>query len=223
MKKITLSGKPKIYLKTLGLLGLFILLSAVIYKLAVSQIPLQRGKFSAQMRKEQTLKQKSELLRTLEKSILEQADLTSFALPNKNASFAVVSQLNKLAGENLVFITNLRIGGETKDGNLSSSDLGFDVEGTVSSVLSFLKGVGNIAPITLIDKIQLNQTQDVARATVRVKTFWADFPSTLPAVSEPIEDLTKEEEEILVKVVNLTPPDFVNLEPQAPTEKTNPF
>lgn len=223
MKPIKLTGKQKIYAQTLGVLVLLVALFIVVFKLATTQIPKQRSNLSNQMRKEQTLRQKTEVLRTLESTILEQADLTSFALPNKNSSFAVASQLNRLAGETSVFITNLRIGGEAKDATLSNSDLTFDVEGTTATVLTFLENIGRIAPLTLIDKVQLNQAQELVRATVRVKVYWAEFPLTLPAVSEPITDLTPEEEEVLGRIVNLIPPDFVYLEPQQPTEKTNPF
>lgn len=223
MKQIKIVGKPKIYIQSLGLLALLFVLLIVVYKLAISQLPVQRNKFSEQMRKEQVLRQKSELLRNLESSVLEQADLTSFALPNKNSSFAVVSQLNKLAQENSALITNLRIGSETKDETLSSSDLSFDVEGVSASVLTFLQGISKIAPIVLTDRAQVNEALGVARATVRVKVFWAEFPTALPAVSQPLNDLTQEEEEVLEKIITLTPPEFVYLEPQQPTEKTNPF
>ncbi|MBI4157838.1 hypothetical protein HY502_03250 [Candidatus Woesebacteria bacterium] len=223
MKQIKLSGKSKLYLQALGLLALLVVLVGVVYKLAISQLPAQRVKFSEQIKKEETLRQKSEILKSLESAVLEQADLTSFAIPNKNSSFAVVSQLNKLAQENSVLITNLRIGTETKEANLSSSDLNFDVEGVSPSVLNFLQGIAGIAPITLTDKVQVNESLGVTRATVRLKAFWAEFPATLPAVSEAVSDLTPEEVEILSKIVNLTPPDFVYLEPQEPREKTDPF
>lgn len=223
MNKLKFSGKTKIYFQTIGLLGIFLLLFLVIYRLTISQIPLQKSRLSEQTRKEQTLRQKGEILRTLDQSVLGQVDLTAFALPNKNSSFIVASQVNRVASENSVFITNLRIGSETEDASLLSSDLSFDVEGATPLVLNFLQAVGNIAPITLIDRVQINQTAQVARATVRLKVFWANFPTSLPPVTEAISDLTQEEEEVLISILNLTPPEFVELEAQPPTERADPF
>lgn len=223
MKKIKIIGKNKIYINTFGMVILLIVLTALVYKFAFSQIPVQRKKYQDQTKKELILRQKIELLRGLDSALLEQADLTSFALPNKNPSFAVVSQLKKLAQENSVLITNLKIGAESKDGSLFSSDISFDGEGASATVLIFMKGISSLAPVVLTDKVQINESAGVSRATVRVKSFWAEFPSALPPVSQPATDLTKDEEDILAKIVNLTPPDFVYLEPQQPTEKTNPF
>jgi len=223
MTKLKITGKLKVYLNTLGLVILLIVLFTVVYKLAIAQLPIQRNRYQEQIRKEQTLTQKIELLRTLDASLLEQANLTSFALPNKNPAFMVASQLKLLAQENSIIITNLRIGSETKDGNLWSTDLSFDVEGATVSVLNFLKGISGIAPITFTDKVRVNESFGISRATIRVKTFWAEFPATLPAISQPAVDLTKDEGEILTKVVNLVPPEFVFLEPQTPTERADPF
>lgn len=204
-------------------MGFLIVLGFVVFRLASSQIPSQQGKLSTQLKKEETLRQKSEILRNLDSNIANQVDITSFALPAQNSAFAVSAQLKRLAAENSVIVTNLRIGAEAKEGVISSTDIGFDAEGAMPSVLAFLEGIGKAAPITLIDKIQINQAGGSARATVKTKVFWSELPKTLPAISEPLSDLTNEEKEILVKIVGLTPPDFVLLEPEAPRENVNPF
>lgn len=218
-----LTKKTKIYLRTFGLLGLLFFLTFVTIRVISNQIASQRNKLLTQLKKEQILEQKTELLRNLDTTLVTRADLTSFALPSQNSSFVTISQLKNLASENLISITNLKVGAETKEGNISGADIGFDAEGPMESVLLFLKRIGEVAPIILIDKAQLNDTGGISRATLKVKVFWADLPKTLPAISEPLNDLTNEEKEILVKIIELSPPDFSILEPEVPRENSNPF
>ena len=223
MRRLKISQKAKIYLRALGLLGFLAVLGMGVARIARSQIPSQKNKLAVQLKKEQALSQKSELLRALETDVANQADLTSFALPPQNSSFIALSQLKKLAQNDLVIITNLRIGAEAKDGNISSSDISFDAEGPLPSVLTLLENIGKIAPIAQVDKVQINQAGVSARATVRIKVYWAALPTSLPAISEPLGDLTSEEKEVLLKVLGLTPPEFVLLAPEEPRQNTNPF
>lgn len=223
MRNIKISQKVKIYLRTLGLLGFLIVLGIGVAKVARTQIPSQKNKLAIQFKKEQALRQKLELLTTLDADIAKQADLTAFALPSQNSSFIVLSQLTKLAQNDLVILTNLRIGAEAKDGNILSSDISLDAEGPLPSVLTFLEDLGRVAPITQVDKVQVNQAGASARATIRIKVFWAALPKTLPAISEPLGDLTAEEKEVLTRVLELAPPEFVLLQPEEPRQNANPF
>lgn len=223
MNFVKLSRKSKIYVRTLVLLGVFLILAFSVYRLAVTQIPAQKNKLASQLAKEQALRQKSELLRSIEADAASQADIIASALPAQNSSFVAVSQIRVLASQNLIIISNLRIGAESKDGAVASTDIGFDAEGDISSLLTLLESLGGVSPIMVIDKVQINQAGGTARATARVKVFWAELPKVLPAITEPVSDLTPEEEKTLIKVLGLTPPDFVFLEPQTPRENLNPF
>ena len=223
MNFVKLSPKIKIYLKTFGLLGALIIIAIVVLKLATTQIPLQKNKLAEQLKKEQALRLKSELLATIETEAQSQAQLLSFALPSQNASFMALSQIRLLAGTNLILITNLKIGSETKDGAISSADLSFDAEGALPSILTFLEDLNTVAPLISLGKVQINQTPSVARATLAVKAYWAELPKAIPKITEPIKDLTNEEKEIVVKILGLTPPEFVLLDPQGPRENLNPF
>lgn len=223
MNFVKLSERAKIYIKAFGLLAVLVVLAVVVLRLATTQIPSQRSKLTLQLQKEQVLEQKTELLRVVESEAQNQAQVLSFALPSQNSSFVAVSQLKFLAAQELIILTNLKIGAETKDGNIASSDISFDAEGALPSVLNFLEGISGVAPIMTIEKIQINQAQGAARANVRLKVFWAELPKTLPKITEPINDLTDEEKEILTHIFELTPPGFVFLEPQAPRENLTPF
>lgn len=223
MNSLKLSQKSKIYLKAFGLLGVLVVVGIVVVRLAITQIPAQKNKVAVQLSREQALRQKTELLKSIEPEAPNQAQLISFVLPSQNSSFIAISQIKLLAAQNLIVLTNLKIGGEIKESGLSSSDISFDGEGTLPSALNLLKGINNVSPLMVIEKVQINQSQNIARATVRLKVFWAELPKTLPKITEPIKDLTNEEKEILTRVFKLTPPEFVLLEPEAPRENTNPF
>ena len=218
-----LSQRNRAILRVFGLLGLLVILTIILFKVGVKSITEQNSKLSGQLKKEKILVQKAEILSRVEAEAQAQAEVASFALPSQNSSFVVISQLKTLAASNLLILTNIRVGGETKDGNISVADISFDLEGPLPSIFTFLQGLSKVAPLTISDKVQINQAGEVARANVRAKAFWAAFPETLPALSEPANDLTKEEKEILVEVLTLNPPEFEFLEAQPPRENVNPF
>lgn len=223
MKSIKLSAKSRLYLRAFGLLALLFFLGLLVSKFALSQIPAQKVKLTAQLTKERTLAAKAELLRTVEADALTQASAVTTALPAQNSSFVAIAQIRKEAAANSIIVTNLRVGAETKEGSVSSADLTFDAEGALPPLITFVQNLANVAPIVVIDRVQINQAAGASRATVKAKVFWAELPKTLPAVSEPVKALSPAETEILKKVVGLTQPDFVFVEPEAPRENTNPF
>lgn len=223
MNNLKLSPSAKIYIRTFGLLGVLAVLGIIVFRVASTLIPSQKNKLSTQLQKVQALSQKAELLGTVDVEAQNQAELISFALPSQNASFVAISQLRSLAAQEGIVLTNIKVGAETKDGSLLVADIAFDAEGALSAVLNLFEGISRVAPIMTVERIQANQAQGAVRANVRLKVFWAELPKTLPQIAEPINDLTSEEREILTRIFELTPPEFVFLGPEPPRENLSPF
>ena len=90
-------------------------------------------------------------------------------------------------------------------------------------MLEFLKSIDTIAPITLVDKIKINEVGGTTRAEVSVKSFFAALPTKLPSLTEPLRDLTEAERETLSKISALTQPPFTDIPPSQGEGKIDPF
>jgi hypothetical protein len=95
--------------------------------------------------------------------------------------------------------------------------------GARAQIFSFLSEIAKIAPITLVDKIKISETGGNVTATISVKTFWVDFPKTIPSVTSPVTDFTAEERQILTNIAGLTQPSFIDVGPSQADINPNPF
>lgn len=165
-------------------------------------------------------------LTVLQSSNLSQAqtNAASFALPDRNSSIAVFSQLKILASSGGVLLSNIKGGAEIKDPNgLSRVDITFDATGARSQILAFADSITKIAPITLLDKIKINETAGGSRASIVVKSYWSEFPKSLSPITDRVDVLTTQEKDLLFEVSKLQKPMFVELSPSQGSGKAEPF
>jgi len=205
-------------------LVIIIILFSATAKFGLAKISEVRSKISQAQREERVLSQKLSVLSDVEVGVSNDSSLVSSTIPNRNPSLIVASQIKVEAG--LLGLTPLNIksgtGIEDKSG-LSRVDVNFDIEGQRSTVLEFLKKIEGFAPITLVEKVKLNEVGGVARAQVTVKTFFAELPKKLPALGEALNDLTSDEKKILTEASGLRQPLFVNFSASTPGERPDPF
>lgn len=211
-------------LKTfLPLLGL-VILSVFVVKFGIGKISEVRTKIAQAKSDSGVLENKLSLLRELSSSVGTSSNLALTALPSENPVLLVLSQLKLVASQNGVLVENIKSGGASKDETgLDRVDLTFDVEGVRPQVILFLSSIAQIAPISLVDRVKLNETQGTTRATVTVRAFWSDLPTKLPEVTKQLTDLTPDEKKILVSVANLIQPQFVKIPATSGAGKTDPF
>ena len=206
------------------LITVLIILSFFAAKIGISRANSQRGKLAAAQRNETIFKQKQEVLQEVQGEVLSLADLSTSAVPNKNPALAVISQLKILASSRSVVLSNLQVGSKSgTEKGMSRVDIGFDVDGDFSSVLDFLQDTSKIAPISQIEKIEINQTVGVTRANTTLVSFWAPFPKKLPPLTEPAKDLSAEELSLISSLSELTPPVFLEITPSTPSVRADPF
>lgn len=170
------------------------------------------------------LKNKLSILQNISSDVLASGDISLAAVPEDNPSLAVVSQIRTISSQNTLSVSNIKTGGEVQDSSgLSRVDISFEVEGARVQVFTFLDAIEKIAPITLIDKVKISEVSGVDRAQVNVKSYWSNLPSTIPALTESVSDLTESEKTVLTDINGLTLPAFVSLSPSVTPGKTDPF
>jgi len=184
------------------------------------------------VRAELTLAKKNELLLFEKLSILREADgiigsysgISTIALPNENPSLLSISQAKIVASENLSVLTNFRIEGQVVGKNdYFSSEMLFDVEGSLFEVLSIVEQMIETLPVLTIEKVNIVNAANLSAAKITLRNYWADFPTTIPKISEPVVGLNTADIEILSKILEYKLPTFSSLEPEPASGRTDPF
>lgn len=193
-------------------------------KFGIAKISDVRGQISAANNDKATLTQKLNLLQSVSTTVGPVSKASASALPDKNTSLIVFSQVKTLAVEGGISITNIKSGAEIKDASgLSRVDITFDAEAPRPAIIAFLTSFDKIAPIVLVDQIKLSESAGTTRANVVLKSFWAPFPSKLPTLTDKITDLTTSETDVLNRVTALTPPQFLEVPAAQAGGKVDPF
>ena len=223
-RKDFIPQKMKVMLMPLGLLSIMIVLILIIFKVGVSRIGTQRTDLQKATKNETILGQKQQVLQTIENDILSFADATVVAMPDKNPSLVALSQLKTLAEGAGLFLNNIEIGGKaiSKSGTLKTT-ISFEVEGTLSQVLNYLVSTKSFAPLSTIDRVEMAQAGGVIRASVDLAVYWAPLPTKLPAIADPVLELTAVENSLLTELLSLEQPAFSQVLPEAPSARVDPF
>jgi len=215
-------------LKTLGIPFLAILgvllLFAFSYKGISGKISSERAQLEKAKEIEDDLALKQQVLTQLEGEVLGLVGSTVLAVPEKNAALMIVSQIKLQAQQRLLMVSDLAIGSslESKKG-VKRVQLQFDVEGDIFHIMDFLKSLITSAPLSVLEKVNLANTGDAVRATVALSVYSAPLPETLPPLTEPLKNLTTDETDILNILGQLVSPPFLEVSPQTPTTRANPF
>lgn len=208
---------------TLPLVGV-IILSLVVGNYGIGRVTGLQAQISQATRDQATLTQKLNTLRSISATVGSGSQAAAAALPDKNPALSSLTQVKSLGVQYAVAVSNLKAGVQAKDpSGLSYVSINFDVVGAPGGVVAFLDSIGKIAPISLVDKIKFTESAGQAQATVTVRTLFAAFPKTLPAVTEGLTDLTPDEKNTLNQITSLTQPQFVEVPAQTGGGKANPF
>jgi Tfp pilus assembly protein PilO len=205
--------------------ALFLILILFVFGItqALKIIDNKKSELGVAEKDERTLEQKQEVLTSLSSDASSLVEITSSSLPEKNASLMMISQVKELAAQRLLAISDLKIGRAVEDGALTKAQLQFDVDGDLAQVSAFIRQLAQVAPLSRLGSVKVNQSGDVVRANVTISVYSAKFPEKLPAINEPLSDLSEKDREILGILTELTPPPFSSISPQAGGGKVNPF
>lgn len=204
----------------LGVVLLFIFAG----KFALGKISEVRAKIAKEKKSQTVLTQKLDLLNQVENEFLDSSDASLLAMPSGNPALAVIYQLKRLAAEAGVSLSGIKAGAEVIDtSGLKRVDISFEATGARPVIIAFLKSIESAAPISVIEKVKINETAGVARGEVSVKSFFADLPEKLPTLNSPTADLTSAERELLAKISSLKAPVFVEVPPSESEGREDPF
>lgn len=224
MKKDILPLGVRTLLIPAGLLSVLVLVFAIGIRIGSAQIGQRRTNLVLLQKNRGILTAKRDLLTDIAPEVTARANLVTVALPGKNPALSAISQIKNLAGANGVFISGFKIGiGAQAGAKATVTEIGFEAAGPVGSILSLVSGIKKMAPITHIDRVELNLTGDYTQSSLQVRSYWAPYPTKMPALTEPASDLTKAEVAIVETLLDLTLPAFVTLVPDRPVDNPNPF
>lgn len=200
------------------------ILFVVVGQFGFGKISEVRDQIGSAQNDQKILSQKLEVLRNVAATGAQSSNLAVMALPDSNSSLSVIAQIKVLAGREGLTISEIKSGSPavgTK--GLSAVSISFNVAGTRAQIESFITGIGTIAPISIVDKIKMSEsTPGTTLASLNIKSFWAPFPTKIPAVTTALTDLTPAEQQILQGLGGLIQPVFSQVVANQ-GGKTDPF
>lgn len=207
--------------------SVYLLVSIILFvfglRTGIAKISEQNSTLNEARKAQEVLQQKESLLRQIETEVSSQVDVLANVVPEKNPALIMISQLKNLAAVSGITITTFKIGAQNDAGVVSFVNLSYDADGDLVSVISLLNTIKTLAPISTIDTVKINQQGGVASANVRIRVYFAGYPTKLPSLTEPVNELTSEEETLLETLSGLSLPIFTTLTPQEPTIRESPF
>jgi len=211
-------------IKTLAPLVVVIVLFMIVGQFGFGKITDIRNQIEATKSDQKILTQKLDILRKIEDTGEQSSNLVVVALPDSNPSLFVVSQIKLLAGKNGLTIGGLKASSPAVGTTgLSTVNISFTLAGSRSQIESFIKGVSSFAPITIVDRIKINESgPGISMGGITLKSFWAAFPTKIPAVSQALADFTPAEQQTLQDLRSLTLPIFSQV-PAGQGGKSDPF
>lgn len=170
------------------------------------------------------LQEKVDILREIQGVVLNQADISVISLPEKNPSLLMLTQLNNLVQEKEVTIINKSIQVAQSDSSgIFSMLIRLELEGEFTNILSFIQDIEKVAPLSTVEETDFEKIINGVTSNVSLSVYWGDFPTKIPAITEPIKTLTASEGILLDQLANLIRPELTNLKASQPISRDNPF
>ncbi len=201
--------------------------SALLIKLGLPGIQSKINKATETKKIRTTLEQRLTILKEFKAGILDDhSDITYTVFPDKNPGALALSQIKQITAEDQISVKSIEFtpAGELKN-KINKTDILYQLESNdLTSTIRFLSKLQNTAPISTVDEVTVNTETGIVKTTLKSSVYWAALPTGLPAITEPINDLTAEEKNILNQVYSYRLPQFSILEPSSGSnDRVNPF
>lgn len=224
--ELGLTEQNKELLKSVWPLLVVIILFIVVGKIAISQITLINSQVKDAKKSQTALTTKLNTLKSTAAISESGSEVALTALPKSNPAIMIMSQLKNISSQYPVVVSNIRSTfADNNTSNLLFVSTAFDLSGKPEDIVSFIKAVGNVAPITVIQKISITSNVDFYTANIVAQTYYAPLPSTIPSITQPVNDLTAAEKDLLNKLSALSQPMVIpSVTPSGDTSiNPNPF
>lgn len=225
-KDKSLGANMKILVVPVLALLVLVVLFLVLLKSGYSRVASVLREIDAREEEIGTLNQRITVLRRFNQDLSNEADAAYFTLPDKNTTLVVLSQMKSASAEVGATISNVQmVGTRTAGQPVESSGLTWHGQmQDIDTILNLLNTIDERVPLTNMARISSERTGDGGFGSdFDLQLFWSPLPRQLPALTEPLQDLTQEEEELLRSLANRIKPDFLDLSPEPPQDRTDPF
>lgn len=200
----------------------------VLYIEAFSRISKYLHELVDARKKQVILEDKVNVLRQVRDSNLIASDISYIALSEKNPTTMLVSHIKTLSEEYGILLKNLNLSdsdtNELEEGVIQAE---FEVEISstdIQTIVNFLNELSKISPLVRLKEADINLENDGKYFTkTKLLIFWSPLPESLPALTQPIENFSSQELELLGQISKLKTPVFSKLNPQKPLVREIPF
>jgi hypothetical protein len=216
---------PNISMLAVPILYLIILIVVSVFsiKTGYGQIIKQRADISNAKKIESVLNEKLITLQDAQGFIAKYVDPVSFAMPDKNPSLLILSQMKQIIQQRPISLTDLNLSKGSGTASTNTIALSFNVVGSVNDVLSLYQDMTKLAPLMVFDNFDISHDAESIAIETRASSFFSEYPEKLPSITQPISKITTNEISILDEITLLTAPTFSKLNPNGPFTRDNPF
>jgi hypothetical protein len=206
--------------KPLLILSTILILFVVVILFGVNKITSARAQIDSSSKVEASLRQKVTTLETVAEILPGNTTFLDVVLPSKGSVLYGLSQIKNQALSNNILLSSLKTGTSVpEDNGVFKTSISFDAEGDEQSIYLFLNSFSNLLPLMLVDKVSINKSSDLVRASVTINVFSSELPKKIPALTESVKDLTKDEIDTITELSTYGMPQFV--EPSAESQSAN--
>lgn len=215
----------KTFTKPFLIMVFIFILFVVLFRTGTTKITKQVAEYKNSKKTEETLSIKLSKLTEGADVALENTNKLVVALPQRNSVMIMISQIKRLAAEKNLIIGKLEISGLSVENELNSIQLQVQIDSPdIVSIMDYLKELPKISPVSSVFGIKIsNLDGSHFIAKVELTVFWSDFPTTIPAVREPVFSLSESELKAMEIISNLREPEYQIMEPSTQSERTEPF
>jgi len=222
-----LSPDIRVILSPLVVILILVVLFSLLFKNGYLRVKGKIAQYKEARQTELALENKLKKLREVKSEVLEKTAVVVIAVPEENLTPLVAFALRNSASEKEISIDKLSVLSSDTNEELKNMEINIELKSEdFPQLLSFLKEILNSAPVTTIDKLEIKkrtETEVGHDAKFSLKVYWADLPKVLPKLTEPVSNLTSEQEVLLSKIQELKKPDVVTFTPQPARENPLPF
>lgn len=208
------------------LLVILVVLTVFVVNTGFKQISEVRNKLTESQKQEVILASKLDTLQKGRENFENFSNLSIIAVPDEPPSAVVSSQLKAIAATGGIVITKISVTAQrVNDSPLQNSEIEMTFEGELVPSLSYINSFSSSLPLLMIEEVRLSGQESVTRTQVKLASFFAPLPETLPAITVAIGDLSEEEKGLLTKFAGYSQPTFssAQIAPGGPYERTDLF
>jgi Tfp pilus assembly protein PilO len=218
MKNITSESLKQLLIPIIVLVGIFIL-TLVSLKIVFDRVGGLRNEISESEKTQKSLQEKISSLEQIGTNADEEAQTLLAALPSTDSALNAVGQIQLQSFQLGVVIENLhsQASATSPGSGVNATQIDFDASGSYEAMLNLIKNLNSSLPITRFESILLKNdspgTNSSYHLTTTLYSYWSPLPSTIPAIDQPVVNLTDEEMSVLTDIGerrSATIPEFIN-------------